>query len=434
MTRRTPLATIGAVAFATALLALALPGALQTRRAAREAALEAQVRSGDIGFLETRVAADSDNWLLASHLADLYAARFREEADPGDIARAEQLVRRTLPLRPDPVGGRVRLSSLLLAQHRFREAFDAARTALGSRAPGQDALAVFIDAARALGEDAAADSAMARLTPGTFAYAIRAAGARAPEDAVPQLERACARLEETGASRDLRAWCLARVASLELGRGRIESGRAWLERAVRMHPEQRGALEEAANLAYAEGRWDEASRLYRRILSEAHPDLYLRLAEVERRLGRREDATSLERRFLMATSDPSLEPLFGLELALYHARSDRCDRALPLAAAELTRRHSVQALEGAAWVRYQCGDHAGARLLHERAGARASATGAYLRGLLLGDRDPEAARLIADAVSNPARLAHYALLHLANGGERTATGSLPQANNRKGAP
>jgi tetratricopeptide (TPR) repeat protein len=413
---RSTTVTIGAVALATALFALAWSGALPAPRAAREAALEAQVRSADIEFLARRVAADSSNWLLASHLADLYAARFRAEADPHDIARAERLVRRTLAVRPDPVGAWVRLSSLLLAQHRFREAFDAARAAMGPASPGQDALAVFIDAARALGEDDAADSALVRLTPGTFAYAIRTSNTLAAEDAVPQVQRACARLAETGAPRDLRAWCLARLASLEIGRGRIEAGRDWLERALRTQPGHRGALEEAADLARAEGRLADAHRYYSRILSDAHPDLYLRLAELERHRGRAEAAASHERRFLAAASDPAVWPLYRLELALYHARCGRCGMALPLVDAELTRRHSVQALEGAAWIRYECGDRASARVLLERTGSRASATGMYLRGLLLRDRSPEAsARLIAEAIRNPAGLAPYALLHLTDG-------------------
>ncbi len=357
MPRRSSNLILGAVAIATALLALSLPAAMDARRAEREAALEIAVRTADIGLLEERVAADPDNWLLADHLAGLYAARFRTHADPTDITRAERLVRRSLPLRPDPTPGWVRLSSLLLTQHRFREAYEAARIASASPAPRDDALAVFVDAARAIGDDAAADSAFARMTPGTFAYAVRSAGTRPPEDALQQVEQACARLEERGSTRDLRAWCMTRLADIEIRRGRPEAGREWLDRALKTFPDDRGALEVAADLAHAEGRWEDARRLYARILSDAHPDLYLRLAEVSRELGRASEAEALEGRFLDIVRDPSLEPLFGLELARYLAANGDCVRALPIAERELSRRHSAEAVSGVADIRASCATH-----------------------------------------------------------------------------
>ena len=411
MIGRNRAAALCAVALATLPPVLTLPGALTARRAAQESALEAEVLATNIDYLEARLARDRWNWLVAGHLADLYQARFRLTAELADVTRAEKLIQTTLPLRSDPSPGLARLSSLLLGQHRFAEAYEAAREAAAVPFPSDMALAALVDAARAFGKDAVADSAFARITPATFAAAVRTAPTSSSRGAGQRVHRACERLAEQGASRDLRAWCVTRLAAIEAPRGAVAVQRR-LDEALRIQPDHRGALEAAADLAYASGDWKRARRLYARILSDAHPDLSLRLAEVNRLLGHDEEAAFHEGRFVSLASDPGREALFGLELALYLARGGACERARPLAAAELERRHAVEAVEGVAWVHYLCGDLERASALLQAAASRTTETGEYLRALVLRRENPEAAdRAILEATADPTGLAPYAVYH-----------------------
>ena len=406
-------------AAAGVLAAVSLPGALGARRAASASALESRVLSRDIAFLERRVATDPDNWLLAGHLADLYARRFQEDADLTDVARAETLARAALTLRASTPSAHARLGAILLTQHRFAEAYDVARAAVSFDAPGDAALAVFVDAARAVGAYGAADSALARLTPGTFAAAVRSArngGSDAARRAARRVGRACERLEELGASRDLRAWCLTRLAAAEHGRAGADAAEEWLQRALAVRPTHRGAIESLADMAYARGEWRRAKALYSRILADAHPDLFLRLAEVDRALGLERSAAKFEKRFLVLATSPGAEALNALPLAVYYARTGRCYDAARLARGELAGRRSADALETVAWTRFECGDTRGAATLLAEADGLAglSNSGQYLDALLLqhrGERTAAHNRLL-QATADPTLLDHNALHHL----------------------
>jgi Tfp pilus assembly protein PilF len=402
-------------AAAGVLAAASLPGALGARRAASASALESRVLSRDIAFLERRVAIDPHNWLLAGHLADLYARRFQEDADLTDVERAEALARSALALRTTTPSAHARLASILLTQHRFADAYDVAKIAASFEAPGDAALAVFVDAARAVGDYAAADSALARITPGTFAAAVRGTGGDVRR-AARRIGRACVRLEELGASRDLRAWCLTRLAGAEHARAGADAAEGWLRRALTVRPTHRGAIESLADMAYAQGEWRRAKTLYTRILADAHPDLFLRLAEVDRALGLEDSAAKFEERFVALATAPGAEALNALPLAMHYARTGRCYDAARLARGELARRRSAEALETVAWIRFECGDTRGAATLLAEADGLAdlSTSGQYLDALLLQHRGERAAaetRLL-QATGDPTLLDHNALHHL----------------------
>lgn len=104
--------------------------------ATRDAAARAARRDQDVAFFSRRVARDPIGAADRARLAALYLQRARETADYTDYRRAERLARRSLALR---VGHNENtyalLANALLAQHRFTEAYAAAR-ALDRRAPG----------------------------------------------------------------------------------------------------------------------------------------------------------------------------------------------------------------------------------------------------------------------------------------------------------
>ncbi len=126
-----------AVAIASAATAVArTTAAARLVAATRDAAVRAARRDQDVAFFSRRVARDPIGAADRSRLAALYLQRARETADYTDYRRAERLARRSLALR---VGHNENtyalLANALLAQHRFTEAYAAAR-ALDRRAPG----------------------------------------------------------------------------------------------------------------------------------------------------------------------------------------------------------------------------------------------------------------------------------------------------------
>src|SRR5439155_334995 len=91
-------------------------------------------------------------------------------------------------------------------------------------------------------------------------------------------------------------------------------------RALETQPGYRAALEGLGDLAYARGDWGEAARLFRQIAADAHPDLYLRLAEAHWALGDSAAAAGWERAFLRAA--PMAQALARPSLLEPHVQED----------------------------------------------------------------------------------------------------------------
>lgn len=89
---------------------------------------ERALRDEQIAVWKTALAADSVSAIAMGQLAALYTQRAREGGSYDDYARAEEYARRSLGTRVQRNGKTaVTLASVLLAQHRFTEAYDVAR-------------------------------------------------------------------------------------------------------------------------------------------------------------------------------------------------------------------------------------------------------------------------------------------------------------------
>ncbi len=355
-------------------------------------AADTSIVSRSIVFFETRLAADSNNYLVAGRLATRYLTRFGLAADLGDLARAEALARRLAVLSPDRAAALSRLSGVLLAGHQFAGALAAAREAVAADPGDEDARGAVFDAALAGGRYQEAEDALAAMRPGSLGTLVRRAywldqtgqvrGAR------ESMDRVCRRLEESAAPPATVAWCLTELAGLVHQESGERGAEAILRRAVRVQPGYRGAIESLADLALVRGEWETAYPLYRRIAAAAHPDLYLRLGEVAAKLGRSAEREAWHRRFVEATTKPDREALFGAELALFllerNAPGDR-DSALAIARREIVRRPTGQSHDLLAWVHLRRGEAEPALVASDRAMALGSPSPGhqYHRGRIL---------------------------------------------------
>ena len=380
---------------------------------------DVEATNGAIDWFEERLAGDPTNTLLAAHLASRYVRRFQLVADMRDVARAEALARRILPLSRDRGRAWARLSGVLLARHAFGEALAAAREAVAQGPRDMDAWGALYDAAFAAGKYAEAERALTRLEPGVGRRVREALWleARGETDrAAARLGEACRSMFQPGRRRPL-AWCLTELGHLELRRKGPRAAAVLYAAALEALPGYREAVEGLADLAYARRDWGEAKRLYRRIAVDAHPDLYLRLAEIRRLEGDVQAAERWQKEFLRVATAPGAEPLHAHPLALLWAEhAETRDAALAVALRDVGRRPTIQSWDVLAWVRFRRGEFGAALAASDRAFAWGvpSPTMEYHRGRILqalgfgADGD----RLIASALAQRALLEPHLRLEL----------------------
>jgi tetratricopeptide (TPR) repeat protein len=427
---RTPLRFVmGGAAAAGALgVALAAPG--RWPAAPRQpTAADTSITSRSIAYFEKRLAADPGNYMVEGRLISRYLLRFGTGARLEDVARAELLSRDLVRNHPDRGQALGRLSAVLLMQHKFAEALAAARAAQRLDSHNQDAAAAVFDAALAAGRYPEAQTALSQLRPGTMNALVRRAqwldASGRTQAAFEAFDRICHQLERSAAPPAVVAWCLTQLGAVEHARIGPEAAAAVWHRALEIQPGYRGALEGLANLAAARGDWAQAVELYRRIAADAHPDLYLRLAEAAAARGDRDLERANVRRFLAVAGRPDNEALYGEMLALFYAeRRDPAvrDAALAFALRDVARRPTVESYDVLSWVRFRRGELDAALVASDsaRRWGAPSPTMNYHRARILEalGRDGEAEALLHLAAARPSLLAPHARFDLARTGRR----------------
>jgi tetratricopeptide (TPR) repeat protein len=358
----------------------------------RGTAADTAVVSHSIAWFEARLARDPGNTEVASRLAARYVLRFGTGADLADVRRADLLTRRVVEGGAGGTAAVARLSAVLLMQHDFVGALAAAERAVQSDPANADALGAFADAALATGRMAAGRAALDRLPSRALGTLVRRAqwleASGHAVGAYALMDRVCSRLERSVSRPQVIAWCLTELGRSAAAIAGPDAARGIYHRALRALPGYRAALEGLAGLALERGDWREAERGYRRILSDAHPDLYLRMAEIATAKDAPAERLHWEAEFLRVATVPANEAMYGHPLALYFAgRDDAASRARAVAIAEreVARRPTTDSWDLLAWCRHRAAHHDGARAAVLEASKRGapSATMAPYRARLL---------------------------------------------------
>jgi len=405
------LGSMVALGLAIAISRVAVHGAAPGLPAASDTA----ITSRSIAFFESRLAQDPGNFMIAGQLVARYMLRFQVSANLADVRRAESLARSVLPLVSDTGGAYARLGAVYLTQHKFAAAYDAARRGVAWNPGNQGALGVLFDAAVATGRYAVAESTLTKLRPGRLPYQFRAAHMLSMQGrmdgAYHALDHACIQLASAAARPQALAWCLTELAKIQLARaGEGEPAAAALYRqALQVQPGYRAGIEGLADLAFARGDWRKARELFGRIAVDAHPDLYLRLAEVHRAVGEPAVAEQFERQFLAVARAPDAEALYAHPLALYYASSPvTIDTALAIARRDVARRPAVESYDVLSWVLYRREDMAAALAASDQARRWGTPTPTmdYHRARILEalGRTAESAALLKPVLAQPSLL------------------------------
>jgi tetratricopeptide (TPR) repeat protein len=303
-------------------------------------------------------------------------------------------------------------------QHKFGPALEAAERAVAADTGSAEARGTLLEAAIAAGRYDEADAAAARIDQRSVAGLARRAlwldAQGRTETALSLMTDACRELERTEAPAQASAWCLTQAAGMTHSLRGPDAAETIYRRVLELDPGNRGGVEGLANLALGRGRPRDALDGFSAIRSDAHPDLYLRIAEAYRQLGRPDSAALAERRFLAIAGVPENEALFGNVLALFQAeRGDpqALDSALAIAKREVARRPTNESHDLLAWVYYRRGETEPAVAASDRSlrWGRLNPTMTFHRGTILAaaGRGAEAGRLLAEAIQVPTLLAPH---------------------------
>lgn len=300
-----------------------------------------------------------------AELALALARRARETADPDYYRQAHAAIADAVARAPDNLEAERARVWVLLGQHEFAQARQAAE-ALQKKMP-DDLLgyAFLVDANVELGRYREAEEAaqwLLDLRPGNVAGFTRAGYLRElfgdHEGAIEIMSDAYRRMPP--AEVEERAWVLTQIAHLELLRGRPDAAAALADEALALFPDYHYALAQLAQARAGQGRLDEAVALMQKRYELApHPENLHALAEMQHRAGRRQEARRNFGKFeTLARAEMAGWDNANRELVFYYAdRAGKPREALAVAEREIARRQDVHTLDAYAWALHKNGRH-----------------------------------------------------------------------------
>lgn len=343
------------------------------RQAARQA--ERDVRDVEIRVWNEALAADPVSAVAMGQLAALHLQRAREQGHWDDYLQAESLARRSLSMRTRRnAATAVTLTNALLAQHRFPEALDVART-LVSWEPEQPAyLALLGEVSMEIGDDSTAAALFTTVwtARSTLSVAPRLARWFELTNRVEMARRVLhAARAEALTRRDLSAetkvWFHLRVGDLELRAGRARDAADAFRAGLALNDEDPRLLVAMARLAEQQNEpkavlaWGERAMAVR-----LEPATLGLMANAYAQIG--DSAKASEYGQTLALIAATQEGPYDRALGLYLLEQpDQVSAVLARAQAELTTRRDVYGYDLVAWALYRSGRITEARAMMDSA-------------------------------------------------------------------
>jgi tetratricopeptide (TPR) repeat protein len=365
-------------------------------------------------------------------LATALVRHAHETSDVSFYTQAEDAVKKSLELAPDNFDAAKIRVSILLGEHEYPAALEAARN-LNKRVPDDVMVyGLLADADVELGNYSEAETAaqwMLNLRPGNLPALTRAAHLRElfgdTEGAYELTDLAYQSTSPTETGE--RASILSQMGHLRLASGSTDAAEKLLLNALTASPGYPSALGDLAQVRIAQKRYAEAVvLLQQRCQGATHAEQLYDLAEALQLAGSNTEAKKAFAEFETKSLAESLrKDNSNRELVFYYAdHAHRPAKALEVAKQEYAWRHDVYTLDTYAWALHVNGQDAEARKQIEAAlavGIRDSKifTHAGEIALKLGDR-AAAQNYLQEAVSLHAIGSEHAQLVLAQVSARSA--------------
>jgi tetratricopeptide (TPR) repeat protein len=316
----------------------------------------------------------ADGW---TDLALGLARRARETGNPTLYNEAWQATERALAIEPGHLEARKLQVWILLGQHEFPRAVEAAE-AINREMPDDVLVYGFLtDGYTELGRYADAEKAaqwMLDIRPGNVPALTRAAHLRElfgdHEGAVELMDTSYRRTQD--AEVEDRAWILTQIAHLSLLTCRTDAAERFLNEALATFPDYHYALAQMAEVRRQQGRAGDAVAFHQRHVEAApHPENRFLLGVALERAGRPADARQVWAAFESAAR-AEMDKWDSANVELIYFYADHASRpaepsqraasarrgpgdALALARREAARRQDVRTLEALAWALHRNG-------------------------------------------------------------------------------
>ncbi|MGA2588802.1 MAG: tetratricopeptide repeat protein [Bryobacteraceae bacterium] len=302
-------------------------------------------------------------------LATALVRRAQETSEAGFYAQAEEAVKKSLELAPDNFDTEKIQVSILLGEHEYTAALEAAKK-LNKRVPDDVMVyGLLTDANVELGNYNDAENAaqwMLNLRPGNLPALIRAAHLRElfgdAEGAYELMDMAYQSTAPTETGD--RAAILTQMGHLRFASGNTEVAEKFFQQALTSFPGYYSALENLAQVRIAQKRYEEAVvLLQQRYRAAPHAGNCYDLAEALQLAGRDAEAQKAFAEFeTRALLESSRSQNSNRELVFYYVdRAHQPAKALKVAQQEHAWRHDVYTLDAYAWALHVKGRDAEAR-------------------------------------------------------------------------
>jgi tetratricopeptide (TPR) repeat protein len=329
------------------------------------------------------LSADPRSALVLGHLAALHAQRAREEGNFSDYLEAEQLARRSLALRTQRNGSTAStLVSVLLAQHRFADAYEVAKALVAREPDVASYRASLAEVAMELGDYTVASATFDRLwrARGELSVAPRLARWLELRGQVREARRLLKQSRDIALARrelphETRAWFCLRLGDLERRAGNPRAAAEAYRQGLEISPTDVRLRVAMSRLALERGlatdavRWGELA-----LASRAEPATLLALAAAYESVGDSARAAQTAEA-LRAMANGLSGPPHRDWLLWQLDHGEQLPAVLAVATREAQNRRDVYGLDVAAWAYYRNGRRDDARRLMAQA-------------LALGTQDP----------------------------------------------
>lgn len=317
-----------------------------------------------ISQFERRVQANPNDYLSLTILAELHTRRLRETGDLNENELALSALRRALVLDPTHSPARVQLVSVLIAQHKFREALDVSLRLRSDEPTNLSALAVLGDAQSELGRYREADAAYRELKrrssdPAALMRWANFAWLRGDSaDALESMRRATdAKLALDSQRAEDVAWFQVRLGYFYFRTGDFDNAEKHYQAALKTWPNSYLASDYLAELRAAQQRYDEAIALYRKVVEAVpRPEFFQALGDVYTSMGKPNDARPwLDRARLAYHASVDTGALHYIHhLATFYSDSQlNGPEAVKWARQDIELRQTVWTHDALAWAQYR---------------------------------------------------------------------------------
>jgi tetratricopeptide (TPR) repeat protein len=344
------------------------PPVASTRAASQPAS--ADVRERVIRFLSDRVRRDPEDIVALNRLAGEYLAHYRRTGDDGDLYRSAATAEQSLRAVPadQNAAGLAARARALFALHRFGEARDLALKLVGLDPDKRYPLEILGDAQLELGEYDEAEGTYRKMesmgeadvnTEARLARLDLIRGKR--EEARARLAKAVmmARALEPPAP-EVVAWCLVQEGQIAFTSGDWDAAEKNYQAALEALPGDWAATDHLAELRGAQRKFDEAEQMYSALVERVpRPELFQALGDLYAVAGKADEAKRWRDKalegYLAAVAAGGVQ--YDHHLAGFYCDSEpNAPEAVKWARKDWAARKSVYAWDGLAWAFYQGGE------------------------------------------------------------------------------